>query len=1560
MSKSFDDYRREALASQKSAGASSTSRKKIDLSGLTAASKKQAEDKAPQDPLSWLVDIASRPLRTQTERVDSFLDTQKHTAEKLRKGDTLGAAGESAMGFLDQMTGAGLRGLFSTDKEDQRTSSDLIEKASDTVGGDFDPSYEDVQDNVNPLVKGVAGFAGDVALDPLTYVPGAAFVSVGKKIASLSKLGKGGAKAFEDAARASELTKGTAKVGDEATKAVDDVLSTAAKVEAPSPASTEAAATAKVAETAAVKSPDVAGSLLEKSQVAMSAARLSPKATSLAKGLEAIKPTTLSVEVAKAGKQIPENPLPLNEWVSAAADDMSELTTKQAPMLTNGKQKISLAAVVEKAQTGDPQAMKVLEQWHTTKYLPSFAKAKSAGQSVNALGRIVPKVTPKSVVTEQVLDSMATFRKTVAEDQSAVEATLGKGLTGALMKMANPEKFDATIQRISGILGGKLDVHHLAKSNYTNPVKEALKQIGLDPTTVPVGLRKPQAAKGSARATSIEEMLTKMGDAPEAPLTVQLAEKSLSHSVLKDILEPVTPGMGWDYKTKTGVLRNEDAWGAGVGRRWREANTYFQYTGAAELMREASAALKRVGEGTKGALTAARKHDEVLKAMRLRERFEEQAGVIHTIGVGTDRIPISLSQILDTLEDAEGFQAMRLMYWNQGTAVPHTALMDGVYQALKGGSFDDILEAVSATSTRYESSAGALRPMENNLVRGGKFGKDAYPAGSLPPRLATLIMEKLDKLDSVVSMNDKAWKTRVADEVYDMTDKTLDTLRKAFEDEAGYGPALMAIDNTTSRIRQTASEIGATQKATDVTDAVVKQAVPATEVANAAKAVKVTTTLTKTAEMTHDLNKLQRAGVNDSLEGYYKAVGAEFTPGGDTRDFGTKIQQLLSKGLLSKMMPIVSRRAGIPLMHEQMVRGEVTLKGLVTHLDHRVARVGAKLPKDQFAALLNNVQKGLRPSDPKLAEQYDEVADIWAQMFSDRNGSLMQNAFFRENSNIHHANSLLDYYKTGQLFDVLKAEEKAAENGTTFMTEIGRQASTWQISDPVDFLSKAYKAFATTQVHQNTAHSFMKLAKDLNAVSSAPKKGYSLVGNDSGKSIMAKYLPSNVYFDDAVLRQMHVVDNLMQDSIKWDGPIKDFLDNTFRPIQDAWKYGMTLINPSHHIRNAVSDASMTFYANGVKGARKSYSAAAQGMASHNGYTNWDAVKMLQGMEELPDAGKVVSKGRHGEITAEGLYQAAANRGNLPTFKQLENLEEDGRGAIASKWQDFTNTRGAQVIGGVSEARDHYFRLAHFAQTVDQLIDSPKYRSLSEVLDEASAQTRRWHPDGTDMTSVERDVFRMIIPFYSWQRKAIPMIVEAMLMHPGRVMAIPKAQYNTAVAAGINPDSMMNPFPDDQMFPSYLTEQISGPVAIVDGKYFGLNPGFAANDILNDYGAGPEVAGRSVLGSISPLLRSPLELAAGGQVGTGARINDESDYIDSNLPVVGPLSRMTGTSISGSLASILQGKGLDPQYQVAKGNKEGIEAVPILNWLSGLGITPMSQPNQINYAEIEKRDREAGK
>jgi len=202
------------------------------------------------------------------------------------------------------------------------------------------------------------------------------------------------------------------------------------------------------------------------------------------------------------------------------------------------------------------------------------------------------------------------------------------------------------------------------------------------------------------------------------------------------------------------------------------------------------------------------------------------------------------------------------------------------------------------------------------------------------------------------------------------------------------------------------------------------------------------------------------------------------------------------------------------------------------------------------------------------------------------------------------------------------------------------------------------------------------------------------------------------------------------------------------------------------------------------------------------------------------------------------------------------------------------------------------------------------------------------------------------------------------------MFFPKAMYAFAATQGIDLQGYGDPFPTDQLFPSFLTERVLGPTGgNAEDGYWGINPGFAGVDILNTFAGGAPNSGvieggplRGVLGSLTPAIKTPMELFTGTTLGTGAPITDYSDYLDMQNPLgVNTINAVTGFSPSSPLEYAF---GQDPDLTsmegwtsrpVNKGNKERFNNPAMWNYLFGVGATDMSQPSYINLAEIEKRN-----
>lgn len=214
-----DDYgsKIKKLAAAQNKGGSSSYSKKIQkiaaeqsgTSGVNwkaAAAGTSASEPKEKGPVAWVLDVLDRPGNAVRNAMYTKVRDQA-------EGQSQIASGIDAFGAL----GRGLTG------QEHLTTSQAIEKLTDQTGyhsnqtkiarGDTSDLYKNVKDNVNPVLKGVTGFVGDVALDPLTYIPGADLFSVGAKTIKGVKAGSEAVKALETGASLTEKTATAVKAG---------------------------------------------------------------------------------------------------------------------------------------------------------------------------------------------------------------------------------------------------------------------------------------------------------------------------------------------------------------------------------------------------------------------------------------------------------------------------------------------------------------------------------------------------------------------------------------------------------------------------------------------------------------------------------------------------------------------------------------------------------------------------------------------------------------------------------------------------------------------------------------------------------------------------------------------------------------------------------------------------------------------------------------------------------------------------------------------------------------------------------------------------------------------------------------------------------------------------------------------------------------------------------------------------------------------------------------------------------------------------------------------------
>jgi hypothetical protein len=175
----------------------------------------------------------------------------------------------------------------------------------------------------------------------------------------------------------------------------------------------------------------------------------------------------------------------------------------------------------------------------------------------------------------------------------------------------------------------------------------------------------------------------------------------------------------------------------------------------------------------------------------------------------------------------------------------------------------------------------------------------------------------------------------------------------------------------------------------------------------------------------------------------------------------------------------------------------------------------------------------------------------------------------------------------------------------------------------------------------------------------------------------------------------------------------------------------------------------------------------------------------------------------------------------------------------------------------------------------------------------------------DLTGFEQNVLRRIIPFYSWMRKATPLVIEGAIMRPHITLAFPKAMANLQLVTGIESEGPGDPFPMDQMFPAWLKEKGIGPI-LQPGSGLGRSanwrgeaPGYTIINPTNPFTDQLQQLGspkKTILSSLTPAARIPIELLT-GQTSLGIPLENQEGgvpgYLAQQIPAIGTGARLTG-------------------------------------------------------------------
>lgn len=390
-------------------------------------------------------------------------------------------------------------------------------------------------------------------------------------------------------------------------------------------------------------------------------------------------------------------------------------------------------------------------------------------------------------------------------------------------------------------------------------------------------------------------------------------------------------------------------------------------------------------------------------------------------------------------------------------------------------------------------------------------------------------------------------------------------------------------------------------------------------------------------------------------------------------------------------------------------------------------------------------------------------------------------------------------------------------------------------------------------------------------------------------------------------------------------------------VLSMWKTGVTIYRPAHHIRNMVGDVYLGWM-DGVNSVRPYMLAARVQKSMKGAYTTLEDVDQLVQIGILgkgfrtPHPNEIIFRNKSGvEFTAEQIGAVAHQKGLLEHTNTLEDIIDMGE---QSKFKPFGG-KVQKVARGASELQSHNARLAHF---IDKVMKS-KGSNLEEIFEQASRRARKWHPSGLDLTQFEKKVLRRIIPFYSWIRKSAPLLLEGLVMNPGKAVIPSKIYDAIQEAQGIESPSRADPFPVDQMFPEWIRAQGVGPIGDSNSLLAGMSnqgpPGYVMGGVglnpLTELMAQIENPGRTITSSLTPAINIPMEVLSGQKTFTGepisgpeARPGAFQQYVGENIPVYSAFQGITGITPFGTETKA-----------ASRSDDAGKES--LINWLTSAGI-----------------------
>lgn len=580
--------------------------------------------------------------------------------------------------------------------------------------------------------------------------------------------------------------------------------------------------------------------------------------------------------------------------------------------------------------------------------------------------------------------------------------------------------------------------------------------------------------------------------------------------------------------------------------------------------------------------------------------------------------------------------------------------------------------------------------------------------------------------------------------------------------------------------------------------------------------------------------------------------------------------------------------------------------------------------RDEIFTGITGMTEGLRDMVRTYGPQLDLKSPTFAQNKAQATTDVLNKYLGGNPAQLPQAESLVDWIST------LDPKHHATGYfGNHVLTDhVTRQAMS------VDRVSNAHAIkdlFAGNASLGRQAADDVPLSKALDNAGLKPPDEATVLGFLNNKGVAAQklddvFVPREVAEDAArVIQGLTVPDALK--------PVTE----TYDWLTQAFKTGVTTPFPGFHVRNLGT----TVWQNFVIGALNPMAyKRAYGIVKGKSVSGLSDIPLFKGMNDKQAQQALVDLAyQHRAVDPQYANDLASAGGN-----QLDDMLKQ----IPGESPDSASSALGAAVGnlkGRPKPIEAGRRLGAMTETVGRLSGFEQLLRKGYSPAVAAEKIRAAHVDYRALSSVEKQIFKRVVPFYSFTRRSLPFALSELAQKPGgKVAQAVRFQNSMRDGEGFTPDyiggGLAIPLGGEQGgFQRYLTQ--------LDLPHEGLN------DLLQLGAGGMKKTGASILGQLNPLIKGPGELLTGQQFFSGRELRDLDPRTGRLLHQMGVLEDPRSSKLVNALDQVVMNSPLSRVVstvgQIADTRKSAGDKA--WNLLTGVRISQVDMDKQ---REIESR------